>query len=88
MPRANRRRGAAYDIEGEAVAEVIDAFRAVTSTDQQAALIADLSAFLTKHSETIEDDFEAIFQPDIIPSALSESTRAFLEEIQSLLRPS
>lgn len=76
-----------YDIEGETVAEVIGAFRAVTPADQQAALRADISAFLTEHSETIEEDFETIFQPDITPSAFSGSTRAFLEEIQALLAP-
>lgn len=74
-----------YDIEGETVVEVIGAFRAVTPADQQAALRTDISAFLTEHSETIEEDFETIFQPDITPSAFSGSTRAFLEEIQALL---
>lgn len=76
-----------YDIEGETVAEVIGAFRAVTPADQQAALRTDISAFLTEHSETMEEDFETIFQPDVTPSALSGSTRAFLEEIQALLAP-
>ena len=76
-----------YDIEGETVAEVIGAFRAVTPPDEQAALQTDISAFLTEHSETIEEDFETIFQPDVTPSALSGSTRAFLEEIQALLAP-
>lgn len=76
-----------YDIEGETVAEVIGAFRAVTPPDEQAALRTDISAFLTEHSETIEEDFETIFQPDVTPSALSGSTRAFLEEIQALLAP-
>lgn len=76
-----------YDIEGETVAEVIGAFRAVTPADQQVALRADISAFLAEHSETMEEDFETIFQPDVTPSALSGSTRAFLEEIWALLAP-
>lgn len=77
-----------YDIEGETVAEVISAFRAVTPPDEQAALRTDISAFLAEHAAAMEEDFETIFQPDVTPSALSGSTRAFLEEIQALLVPS
>ncbi len=74
-----------YDIEGDSVAEVIGAFRAVTPADQQAVLRAEISAFLNEHSETMEEDFERIFHPDITPSAFSGSTRAFLEEILRFL---
>jgi hypothetical protein len=77
-----------YDIEGETVAEIIDAFRAVTPPDEQAALRAEISAFLAEHSDRLDEDFEAIFHPDIIPSALSGSTRAFLKEIISFIATS
>lgn len=76
-----------YDIEGETVAEVIGAFRAVTPPDEQAALRADISAFLIDHPERLDERFEVLFRPDVTPSTLSGSTRAFLEEIHALLAP-
>ncbi|HET8706301.1 MAG TPA: contact-dependent growth inhibition system immunity protein [Pseudomonadales bacterium] len=74
-----------FDLEGETVAEVVTSFLAVTPPEERAALRDDIDAFLAEHSSNLDDDFNAIFQPDIIPSALSGSTRNFLDEIRRLI---
>jgi hypothetical protein len=74
-----------YDIEGETVADVINAFRAVTPPDQQAALCAEITAFLDEYSARLDEEFQARFQPDVTPATLSGSTRTFLEEIRGSL---
>jgi len=74
-----------YDIEGETVVDVINAFRAVTPPEQQAALCAEIAAFLNEYPARLDEEFEARFQPDVTPATLSGSTRAFLEEIRGLL---
>ncbi|PIE83378.1 MAG: hypothetical protein CSA09_00410 [Candidatus Contendobacter odensis] len=76
-----------FDIEGETVAEVVAVFLNVTPLVEQEALRADIERFLAEHMHQLDDDFEAIFQPDVLPYALSGSTRAFLEEIRALLAP-
>jgi hypothetical protein len=74
-----------FDIEGETVAEVMAAYLSVTPPVEQAALRADIESFLAEHANRLDDDFEAIFHPDVMPYALSGSTRAFLGEIRALL---
>jgi hypothetical protein len=74
-----------FDLEGETVGEVIAAFRAVTPVVEQAALRGEIMRFLAEHMENTDDAFEATFQPGVIPSVLSGSTRAFLIEIHDLL---
>lgn len=76
-----------FDIEGNSVPEVLDAFRAVTPTDEQRKPKLDIQRFLDAHPGDLDSAFEETFKPDIIPSALSGTTRAFLEEIRDLLDP-
>lgn len=76
-----------FDLVGETVAEIVAAFLAVTPPVEQAALRTDIEMFLAEHANRLDDDFEAIFQPDVMPCALSGSTRAFLDEIRALLAP-
>jgi hypothetical protein len=74
-----------FDIEGNTVPEVLDAFRAVTPPEEQAKLKSDIQRFLDEHPSDLDSAFEETFKPDIIASALSGSTRGFLEEIRDLL---
>jgi hypothetical protein len=74
-----------FDIEGSAVPEILDAFRAVTTPEEQAKLKADIQRFLDEHPNDLDSAFEETFEPDIVASALSGSTRGFLEEIRDLL---
>jgi hypothetical protein len=74
-----------FDIEGNTVPEVLDAFRAVTPPEELAKLKSDIQRFLDEHPNDLDSAFEETFKPDIIASALSGSTRGFLEEIRELL---
>jgi hypothetical protein len=74
-----------FDIEGETVAKVVNAYRAVAPPDEQDGLREDIALFLTEHSDDLDAQFERMFQPEVIPSVLAGSTRAFLETIRSLL---
>jgi hypothetical protein len=76
-----------FDIEGNTVPEVLDAFRAVTPPEEQAKLKSDIQRFLDDHPNDLDSAFEETFKPDIIASALSGSTRGFLEEMRDLLDP-
>ncbi len=76
-----------FDMEGETVAEIVAAFLNVTSAVEKEALRADIERFLAEHTSQLDAAFEAVFQPDVLPGALSGSTRAFLEEIRELLAP-
>jgi hypothetical protein len=76
-----------FDIEGNTVPEVVDAFRAVTPPEEQANLKSDIQRFLDEHPNDLDSAFEETFKPDIIASALSGSTRGFLEEVRDLLDP-
>lgn len=76
-----------FDIEGNTVPEVVDAFRAVTPPEEQAKLKSDIQRFLDEHPNDLDSAFEETFKPDIIASALSGSTRGFLEEVRDLLDP-
>jgi hypothetical protein len=74
-----------FDIEGETVAEIVQAFARSTPAPAQAAVRRDIEHFLNDHSEDLEASFEETFHPDIIASAFSGSTLGFLEEIRGLL---
>lgn len=74
-----------FDIEGETVAEVMSAFKAAEPASRQVEVRSDIERFLRDNAEDLDARFEAIFQAGIIASALSGSTRGFLEEIAGLL---
>lgn len=76
-----------FDIEGETVAEVMAACRRVMPTADREATRTEISRFVSLHEEDLEAAFERTFKPDVIPSVLSGSTRAFLEEISNALAP-
>jgi hypothetical protein len=76
-----------FDIEGNSVAEILGAFRAVTPLEEQKTLKSDIQRFLDDHPNDLDSAFEETFKPDIIAAAFSGSTRGFLEEIRDLLDP-
>jgi hypothetical protein len=74
-----------FDLVGSTVAEIISAFRDATPPEERLGLKAEIIRFLSEHGNDLDEAFELMFRPDIIPSAFSGSTRAFLEEIRDLL---
>ena len=74
-----------FDLVGNTVAEIIHAFQDVAPAAEQEQVRAEIERFLGEHGDDLERAFETTFRPDIIPSAFSGSTRAFLEEIRDLL---
>jgi hypothetical protein len=74
-----------FDLVGNTVAEIMAAFREVTPCDEQVGLKAEIARFLEEHGNDLDEAFEKTLRPDLIPSAFSGSTRAFLEEIRGLL---
>ena len=76
-----------FDVEGETVADVVNAFRTVTPQVHQDLLREDIDSFLSEHADDIDNQFDQIFRPDVIPSVLAGSTRAFLETIRDLMTP-
>jgi hypothetical protein len=74
-----------FDLVGNTVAEIMAAFREVTPREEQFRLKTELVRFLGEHGNDLDEAFETTFRPDVIPSAFSGSTRAFLEEIRDLL---
>jgi hypothetical protein len=74
-----------FDIEGGTLTEVMQAFCRVTPHAERARLKAEISRFLAEHTDDLDVSFEATFKPDVIPSVLAGSTRAFLEQIRSAL---
>lgn len=74
-----------FDIEGDSVPEIVRAFRGVTPLGEQKNLKSDIERFLAEHPDNLDGAFEEALKPDVIPSVLSGSTRAFLEEIRELL---
>lgn len=74
-----------FDLEGGTVVEVVGAFRNVTPLTAQTKVRTEIERFLVAHGDHLDEEFEATFRPDVIPAALSGSTRAFLEEVRRLL---
>jgi hypothetical protein len=72
-----------FDLEGETVEAVVKSFCAVTPPHQQRALRQDITRFLKDCAGDLDGEFQRLFQPDVIPAALSGSTRAFLETIRN-----
>lgn len=75
-----------FDLEGGTVSEVMNSFRVMTPIADQMKLKSEIGRFLDEHPDDLDEAFEATFRPDVIPSALSGSTRAFLEEVAYCLR--
>ena len=74
-----------FDIEGETIEEIINAFNKSSSKEQRQLVINDISRFLEISDNKIEKEFIRIFNPDIEPTGFSPTTRDFLEEIMKCL---
>lgn len=73
------------DIVGDTLDEIVTAFRAIAPRETQAALRSEITEFLRDHSQNLDEDFERAFNPQVVPSAFTGSTRSFLEAIRDLL---
>jgi hypothetical protein len=74
-----------FDIEGSTVSEVLKSFNLVTPAAERVRLEAEITRFLAAHPDDLDASFDATFQPDVIPSVLAGSTRAFLEKVRDSL---
>jgi hypothetical protein len=74
-----------FDLEGPELADVLAAYKRVTSRSEQAALGAEVARFQAAHRHDTEQAIERIFEPEVIVTALSGSAEAFLREVQQAL---
>jgi hypothetical protein len=70
-----------FDLEGSKLADVLAAYKRVTSRTEQAALAAEVARFKAAHPDDTEQAIERIFEPEVIVTAMSGSGEAFLREI-------
>lgn len=76
-----------FDIHGDSLEEVVAAFKAESDADLFKPLLDDIDAFLATGDEGMEGRFQALFRPDVIPTAFRPTTREFLEAIRDALLP-
>jgi len=74
-----------FDVVGDTLDDVIDAFSATSSAAQRQSLLADIARFLEIGDERLDAEFRRIFNPDVESTEFATSTRAFLEAIAERL---
>ncbi|KQP13848.1 contact-dependent growth inhibition system immunity protein [Pseudorhodoferax sp. Leaf265] len=74
-----------FDIHGNSLEEVVAAFKAESDAALVAPLVDDIDAFLATGDEGMEERFQDIFRPDIIPTSFRPTTRAFLLAVREAL---
>lgn len=74
-----------FDINGDTLEEVVGAFRREVQEDYAQQLRLDIDRFLASAEGDLDERFQQMFQPDIIPTAFRPTTREFLEAIRSEL---
>lgn len=74
-----------FDLEGPELADVLAAYKRVTSRSEQAELAAEVARFQAAHSQDTDAAIERIFEPEVIVTAMSGSGQAFLREILEAL---
>ncbi len=77
-----------FDLEGDTVGEVVQAFARVSDPQEWHDLLADIDRFVQSHGPDLDGTFQVMFNPDIDPRAFAGSTGAFLQEIARTLRAS
>jgi hypothetical protein len=76
-----------FDIEGDTLAAVIAAFRRVSNADDWAETRADIARLLRRYDDAaLPREFVRLFAPGIDAEAWCGSTRAWLTQIDELLR--
>ena len=70
-----------FDIEGETIGEIIDAFNSSCASKQRKRLKKEIIVFLEKKDNVLDEEFNQIFNPDVEPTGFAPTTRIFLEEI-------
>lgn len=75
-----------FDLEGETLAEVVAAYRRVSTPAERAGVRAEIDRFLrTADAHRIDAEFEATFAPDVDPRAFAADAGAFLGLLGALL---
>ena len=70
-----------FDLSGNSLAEIVDAFRRVSNAAQLNSLRSDIRRFIDDHPDRLDDAFLEAFRPDVDPKAFASSARAFLDAI-------
>lgn len=74
-----------FDIHGDSLEAVVAAFRSESDEALVQPLVADIDAFLATGDDGMEERFQEIFRPDVIPTAFRATTREFLLAIRGEL---
>ena len=75
-----------FDIVGETVEIIIDAYLAATQSQKKRELENEIKNFIHLNDKNLDIVFRNTFKPDIDPAAFSGSTMSFLGEILCRLR--
>jgi len=71
-----------FDIHGETLEEVVAAYRQSVRKDYLQRLCEDIDRFLETADADMDSRFQALFDPDVIPTAFRPTTREFLVDIR------
>lgn len=71
-----------YDLAGDTVEAVVDAYAASANAAQRQALADDIRAFIAETPPAeLHTRFLRAFEPDVDPEGLAADTREFLERV-------
>jgi hypothetical protein len=71
-----------FDINGETLEEIVAAYKASVREDYVERLREDIDRFLATGAAGMDERFQAMFEPDIIPTAFRPTTQEFLQAIR------
>ncbi|MDR1968716.1 MAG: hypothetical protein LBQ32_08520 [Burkholderiaceae bacterium] len=67
------------------IEDVLGTYRRVSSGDECAAVVRDIDRFLALPGDTLNDEFDQTFKPDIDPAGWGMSAREWLQRVRELL---
>jgi hypothetical protein len=71
-----------FDINGETLEEIVAAYKGSVREDYVQRLREDIDRFLATGAAGMDERFQNLFEPDIIPTALRPTTQEFLLAIR------
>lgn len=64
-----------FDIHGDSLEDVVAAFKAASDAGLVQPLVEDIDAFLATGAEGMDERFQELFRPDVIPTTFRTTTR-------------
>jgi len=71
-----------FDINGETLEEIVAAYKGSVREDYVQRLCEDIDRFLATGAAGMDERFQTLFGPDIIPTAFRPTTHEFLLAIR------